>query len=208
MEKVTLKELVSSTKGKFIFGDPGSPVLNISTDTRRIQQGDIFFALKGSNFDAHDFIVRAAEKGAGGLVITKLTREIDRFFPNIPAIVVVEDTVRALGDFAGYYRKKLSPVVIGITGSSGKTTTKELIRSILKNKAATLASSKNYNNLIGLPLTIFNLEQKHKDCILELGISIPGEMDRLAGIASPDIGIITNIGSTHLQYMKTQEQVF
>ncbi|MBU2615333.1 MAG: UDP-N-acetylmuramoyl-tripeptide--D-alanyl-D-alanine ligase, partial [Elusimicrobia bacterium] len=157
---------------------------------------------------AHTFIGKAIEKGSSGLVLARMSEEISKYFPKIPSVVIVKDTLKALGDFASYYKKKIAPVTIAITGSSGKTTTKEIIYSILKNKAPTLASFKNYNNLIGVPLTLFNLKQEHKYCILELGVSVPGEMDRLADIACADVGIITNIGKTHLEYLGSPEQVF
>jgi len=208
MEKVVLKDLVKATKGKFIFGNPNQPIKSISTDSRRICKGDIFFALKGKRYDAHQFVKRAIEEGASGVVVTRIDDEINSFFPNLPAIVLVRDTIKALGDFAGYYRSLFSPKVIGVTGSNGKTTTKEMIFSILKNCGETLANFGSYNNFIGLPITIFNLESKHKFCVFELGISLKEEMDRLIEISRPEIGVITNIGKTHLEFLETKEDVF
>jgi len=208
MEKVVLKDLVKATKGKFIFGNPKQPIKSISTDSRKICKGDIFFALKGKRYDAHQFVKKAVEEGASGIVVTRIDDEINSFFPNLPAIVLVPDTIKALGDFASYYRSLFSPKMIGVTGSNGKTTTKEMIFSILKNCGETLGNFGSYNNFIGLPLTLFNLGSKHKFCVVELGISLKGEMDRLIEICKPEIGVITNIGKTHLEFLGSKEKVF
>ncbi|OGS18750.1 MAG: hypothetical protein A3J83_06995 [Elusimicrobia bacterium RIFOXYA2_FULL_40_6] len=208
MEKITIKELISSTKGKFVFGNPDYNITNVSTDTRCVHPGDIFFALKGKNFDAHDFIGKAIEKGSSCLVLSKMDEEISRYFPNVPAVILVEDTLKALGDFALFYKKSVAPKTIAVTGSSGKTTTKEIIYSIFKNISPTLQTQKNYNNLVGVPLTLLNLNHEHKYCVVEIGISIPGEMERLAEIVSPNVGVITNIGRTHLEYLGDMDSVF
>ncbi|MFN3967041.1 MAG: UDP-N-acetylmuramoyl-tripeptide--D-alanyl-D-alanine ligase, partial [Endomicrobiia bacterium] len=208
MEKVTLRDLVKATQGKFIFGDPKQIINSTSTDSRKIKKGDIFFALKGKNYDGHQFIKKAIEKGATGIVVTKLDDEINSFFPNLPAIILVRDTLKALGDFAGYYRRLFSTKMICVTGSNGKTTTKEMIFSILKSVGKTLANFGSYNNFVGVPITLFDLSSEYEYCVLELGISLKGEMERLIEIAKPEIGVITNIGKTHLEFLKDKQQVF
>ncbi len=209
MEKVVLKDLIKATQGKFIFGDPNLPIVSVSTDSRKISKGDIFFALKGKKYDGHQFVKEAIEKGASGVVVTSINdNDIKGFFPYIPAIVLVNDTLKAFGDFAGYYRKLFSPKMICVTGSNGKTTTKEMIFSILKSAGKTLANFGSYNNFIGVPMTLLDLGSEHEYCVLELGISLKGEIERLVEIAKPEVGVITNIGSTHLEFLDNKQQVF
>jgi UDP-N-acetylmuramoyl-tripeptide--D-alanyl-D-alanine ligase len=203
MEKLTLKEIVHSTGGRFVFGNPNQPVPGISTDSRTLKKGDVFVALRGRKFDGHAFIARAIESGAGAIVSEKMFAEVDSYFPDIPGIVVVKDTLDALGALAAYYRKKFSCKVVCVSGSNGKTTTKEMINSILSLWAPTLASCGNFNNLVGLPLTIFKLEREHRYCVLELGISIKGEMEKLAAIATPDVAVLTNAGRAHLEFLSS-----
>ncbi|MDI6640780.1 MAG: UDP-N-acetylmuramoyl-tripeptide--D-alanyl-D-alanine ligase [Elusimicrobiota bacterium] len=208
MEKVILKDLVRATCGKFIFGDPAQQIIDVSTDTRKLHRGDIFFALKGKNYDGHQFVPKAIEEGASGIVVERVSSELDSFFPNLPAVVVVEDTLKALGNFAAYYRRQFSPIVIGVTGSNGKTTTKEMIYSILNLRGKTLANFGSFNNLVGVPLTIMRLNSEFSYCVFELGISLKGEMETLIEITKPQIGLITNIGKTHLEFLKSQDDVF
>ncbi|MEW6042000.1 MAG: UDP-N-acetylmuramoyl-tripeptide--D-alanyl-D-alanine ligase, partial [Elusimicrobiota bacterium] len=196
-----LKEIIKATGGKFIFGDPNQPVTGISTDTRSLKKGEVFIALKGKRFDAHNFIAKSVELGTSAVISEKIPDGIDRFFPNMPAIIVVKDTLFALGEIASFYRNKFNCKMICITGSNGKTTTKEMIGSILSPKASSLSSYGNFNNLIGVPLTLLNLKNIHKYCILEFGISLKGEIDRLIEITKPDIGVVTNIGRTHLEFL-------
>lgn len=207
MEKVELKDFINATKGKFIFGNPRQKITNISTDTRKLNPGDVFIALKGKNFDGHQFIYKAIEKGATGIVCERIPQELDNFFPNLPAVILVEDTLKALGDFAKYYRKQFSPTVIAVGGSNGKTTTKEMIYSILNLKRKTLANFGSFNNLIGVPLTIFRLNSEFIYCVLELGISVKNEIDRLLEISNPQICILTDIGKEHLEFLGSIEEV-
>jgi UDP-N-acetylmuramoyl-tripeptide--D-alanyl-D-alanine ligase len=208
MENLSLAELVTAVKGEFLLGDPRSPVNAVSINTRTLRKGDFFFAVKGVNFDGHDFLKAAVEKGCYGLVVSKKDIDIGNPFPAPPAIVYVDDTVRALGDLAAYYRKKLAIRLTGITGSNGKTTTKEMLAAILRKKSPTLSNTGNLNNQIGLPLTLLNMTSEHRYAVIEMGTSFPGEIKRLASIASPDLGIITNIGQTHLEHFQTTENVF
>lgn len=199
MENINLHELISAVNGSFLLGDPHSVVRVISTDTRTLRRGDYYFALKGEHFDGHDFLKQAIEKQAGGLVISRKDIDLGNPFPAFPAIIQVEDTTRALGDIAGHYRRKWNIPVVGITGSNGKTTTKEMLASILRQSGPTLSTSGNLNNLIGLPLTLLRLTSEYSYAVIEMGTSAFGEIKRLAEIAAPGIGIITNIGYTHLE---------
>lgn len=201
MEGFTIQDIIKATKGQLINGNPATVVSSISTDSRTLKEGDLFVALIGERFDGHDFIKQAIERGAIGAIVS---REIDQ---NIGCIIKVADTLQALGDIAKFYREKFYIPVIGITGSNGKTTTKDMIASVLQEKYKVLKSEGNLNNTIGLPLTIFNLSSSHEILVLEMGISIPGEMSRLIEIAKPNIAVITNISPTHLEFLGSVEGV-
>lgn len=208
MENFSLQELIRSCNGEFLLGDPHAHIPRISTDTRTVRRGDYYVALTGSNFDGHDFLKQAVEKKAGGLIITHHNVELGNPFPSFPAMVKVRDTTRALGDIARAYRRKWDIPVVGITGSNGKTTTKEMLASIFGRIGTTLATSGNFNNQIGLPLTVLEMNSKHRWAVIEMGTSWPGEIARLADISAPTAAIITNIGSSHLENFKTRDGVF
>lgn len=194
--KITLKEFIGPVKGVLLSGDQAAVVSGISTDTREIKKGEMFIALKGENFDGHNFIQAAALKGAACLVIddeTKIPEGLN------PAVVKVEDCLTALGDFAGYWRHQHSAEVVSITGSMGKTTTKEMTACILEMGGETLKNEGNFNNLIGLPFTLLRLNPGHKRAVLEMGMNHFNEIRKLTQISDPDIGLITNIGPVHLE---------
>lgn len=189
----------------------------IATDTRNIQPGDVFIALKGENFDGHDFIDKAVEKGAGA-VVTTLARP-EGVAEGVP-VYRVADTLKSLGDLANYRRRLMAeictPVVIGLTGSCGKTTVKEMVAAILENvwpdtpEAPTgrvLKTQGNFNNLIGLPLSLLPIQVHHRAVVLEMGMNQPGEIARLTRIASPDICCITNVHGAHLEGLGSIEGV-
>lgn len=165
----------------------------VSTDTRKIQQGDVFFALKGENFNANEFAADALTKGASIAVID------DEAYKKSDAYIVVEDTLETLQKLANHHRKQLTIPVIGLTGSNGKTTTKELINAVLSKKFNTLATAGNFNNHIGVPLTLLNITPDHEIAIIEMGANHVGEIAALCDIANPTHGLITNIGKAHLE---------
>jgi UDP-N-acetylmuramoyl-tripeptide--D-alanyl-D-alanine ligase len=208
MENFHLHELINAVKGEFLLGDPHLSVDRISTDTRTIHKGNTYFALSGKNFDGHLFLKEAIDKGASILVISKHDVELGNPFPVMPAIIRVADTTRALGDMAAAYRKKFSIPLVAITGTNGKTTTKQMLASILEQRAVVLATEGNFNNQIGLPLTLLNLSEKHSYAVIEMGTSYHGEIKRLCEIARPSVGIITNIGVAHLNNFVNQEGVY
>lgn len=208
MENFTLQELIRACGGEFLLGDPHARISRISIDTRTLRRGDYYVALTGGTFDGHDFLKQAVEKKAGGLIVNRHNVDLGNPFPSFPAVVKVPDTMLALGDIARAYRRKWDMPLIGITGSNGKTTTKEMLASILSQTGTTLATSGNFNNQIGLPLTLFELAAKHRWAVVEMGTSWPGEIARLADIAAPTAGIITNIGSAHLENFKNRDGVF
>ncbi len=196
--ETTARGIISPIDGELIAGNPESPLMGISTDSREIVPGHVFWALKGERYDGHDFVKQAVEKGASGIVIKKDYR------PEIPTgrdlvVIAVEDTLRALGDLAGWWRHQHNVRVAAITGSVGKTTTKEMTAKILELDARTLKNSGNLNNLVGLPLTILLLEEGHRRAVLEMGMNRPGEIARLTEIADPDIGLITNVARAHIE---------
>jgi UDP-N-acetylmuramoyl-tripeptide--D-alanyl-D-alanine ligase len=171
--------------------------IRVSTDTRSLKAGDTFFALKGPHFDGHDFLKTAIEKGAAQLVISDLTK--------VPAgsqtkvqVIHVKDTMTAYGDLAAEIRAQFSIPSVAITGSSGKTTVKELTAHLLSKNRKILKNIGTENNLVGVPKTIFGLDAEHETLVLEMGTSLPGEIDRLASLIKPDIGILTQIGYSHL----------
>lgn len=165
--------------------------LNISTDTRKISPGDIFFALKGDNFDGNKFVNEALEKGASFVISENSDMPMDRG-------VFVPDSTKALQDFARLHRNDLQIPIIAITGSNGKTTTKELVRVVLEKKYKVLASPASFNNHIGVPLTILSIKPDHQIAVLEMGDNHEGEIKMLCEIARPTHGLITNIGRDHI----------
>lgn len=163
----------------------------IVTDSRRADYGALFAALPGSQVDGHDFAPAAVQLGAVALLVS---RPLDLAVPQL----VVDDVLRALGRLAGMLRQRLDPVVVGITGSNGKTTVKEMVASILRPVGPLLATRGNYNNELGVPLSLFALEPRHRFAVLELGASRAGDIAYLAEIARPDVALVTNIGPAHL----------
>ena len=164
---------------------------NISIDTRRIQAGDLYVALKGENFDGHDFVAQARTQGAVAAIVS---HEVPDALPQI----VVADTRLALGTFAKWYRDQFSLPVLAVTGSNGKTTTKEMLASILSQCGSVLASQGNFNNDIGVPLTLLQLRNQHRFAVIEMGANAPGEIAYVASLASPQITVITNVAPAHL----------
>ena len=206
MENMFLNDLLAATGGKLLSGSPSARLENISIDSRSIKKGDFFIALKGKNFNGHNFLKEALVKGASGVAVSE---KFEDYGSNkAHAVVSVADTTLALGDLAAFYRRKWGTPLVAITGSNGKTTTKQMLYSILEQKGKTLSNPGNFNNQIGLPLTLLKISKDDKYIVVELGTSMPGEIGRLSGIAFPDIGIITNIGYTHLEDLKDREGVF
>lgn len=179
-------------------------VCGVSIDTRTLAAGEVFFALKGEHLDGHNFIKQAFSMGASSAVIDRM--DVLEEFADRP-VILVKDALTALGDLASHVRGLYDIPLVAVTGSSGKTTTKDMIALILGAGRPTLKSEGNFNNLIGLPMTLFKLSGSHKAAVVELGISERWEMPRLAGICRPDIALITNIGRAHLRTLGTIEDV-
>ncbi|MFA9458075.1 UDP-N-acetylmuramoyl-tripeptide--D-alanyl-D-alanine ligase [Halalkalibacter sp. AB-rgal2] len=204
MIKRTFKDIAEWVNGDVVEQN-GITVkaVGVSTDTRTIQKGNLYIPIVGENFNGHDFVSTAIEKGAAGALW-------QRNQPNPPAhipLIYVEDSLLALQDLAKNYIASLSTKVIGITGSNGKTTTKDMVTSVLATMYNVQKTEGNYNNHIGLPLTILQLEEDTEIAVLEMGMSGRGEIELLSSIAKPDAAIITNIGESHLQDLGSREGI-
>ncbi len=199
----TILNIVNSTSGKCEKKYIDLPIKGVSTDSRNIHSGQVFFALKGEQFNGHQFVQDAISKGAVAAIVEDNEAKTLNDFP----IISVKDTLYALGEYAKWYKKFIGARVIGITGSCGKTTTKELIFNILSTFFNTHATKGNFNNLIGLPLTIFDMKPGVEWAVLEMGTNLPGEIKRLAEIASPEIALITCIAPVHLEGLGSLEGV-
>lgn len=201
MEKISISEIVNATGGVLLSGNTDDTVTSVCIDTRKTRENSLFIPLIGERVDGHDFISDAFESGAS----VSLIQKDHTLCEALGALIEVESTQKALGDLAKYYRQKFSIPVIGITGSVGKTTTKEMISAALSESMKVLKTQGNHNGQIGLPLTIFDLDKSYRVAVVEMGVSEFGEMDRLADIADINIGVITNIGLSHVQNFKSVE---
>ncbi|HXC92549.1 MAG TPA: UDP-N-acetylmuramoyl-tripeptide--D-alanyl-D-alanine ligase [Geobacteraceae bacterium] len=201
----TVKEIADVTGGR-IIGNPDNRVSGVSTDSRSVTKKMLFVPLKGERFDGHDYLDEVFGRGTGTCLVEE-SRAQALALPEDAAVVVVPDTLKALGDLAACYRSRFSIPVVGITGSNGKTTTKEMLAAILELGGKGLKTSGNLNNLIGLPQMVFQLGRDHRWAIFEMGMSEPGEIDRLAEIAAPEVGVITNAFPAHLASMGSIEAV-
>ena len=196
MEKLQLSEIAAAVGSKTPLE---AAVNDICTDTRKLEPGCLFLALRGANFDGHQFVKKAIADGAVAAVT-------DQPIEGCPCIVV-PDTGTALLQIAAYYRKKFSPILVGVTGSVGKTTTKEMIALVLSAGFETLKTQGNLNNEIGLPKTLLHLAPEHKAAVIEMGMSHFGEIHRLSCTTQPTIGVITNIGFSHIENLGSQEGI-
>lgn len=192
-------------------GNASAEVTGVSIDTRTIHPGDLFVAIKGPRFDGHDFVAAALEQGASGAVVSRSefgvrggawSPLLDRRF-----LILVDDALSALQTFSTWHRMRFDLPLVGVTGSNGKTTTKEMTAAILSRRGPVLKTEGNLNNHIGLPLSLLRLDATHRAAVLEIGISLKGEMRRLCKIARPTVGLITNIGPAHLEFLGSLEGV-
>ncbi|MGG7145359.1 UDP-N-acetylmuramoyl-tripeptide--D-alanyl-D-alanine ligase [Clostridium butyricum] len=203
---LNIQEVIEAVNGEIIVKNNDGHFNKISTDTRKIENDNLFVALKGANFNGNTYAVSAIEKGASVVIVDEIKFEKEDLKCK-GTVIKVKDTKVALGDLARYYRKKLGIKVVGITGSTGKTSTKDLIAAFLSGKYKVFKTQGNFNNEIGLPLMIFELNKDYDVAVLEMGTSNFGEINTLAGIALPDIAAITNVGVAHIEYLKTRENI-
>lgn len=203
MAILTVEDVINATGGRIVYKNGNShPFTGVSIDSRTIGEGEIFVALRGVRFDGHDFIYKALERGGGALVNFPPPEHLKG-----KAIIYVKNTLSALQDIARYVRMRNNIPVIGITGTNGKTTTKELIASILSTKYRVHKNIGNLNNQIGLPLSLIKLRPDDEVIVLEMGASSPGDIRELCRIAAPDCGVVTNIGPGHLEGFRSLESV-
>jgi UDP-N-acetylmuramoyl-tripeptide--D-alanyl-D-alanine ligase len=189
--------ILGACAGKLVAGLPDTQVKRVNTDSRAAQPGDLFIALAGERHDGHEFLRDVIQKNVAAVMV-----EASKVPASLPkcAVIVVENTRRALGQVAARYRSDFSLPVVAVGGSNGKTTTKELLASILRQKLATVWSEASFNNDIGVPLTLLRLEKKHEAGVMEVGTNHPGELAPLLGMVQPRMGVITNIGREHLEF--------
>jgi len=204
MKPTTLSDIARWTGGHLLQGVPSDRIVHFSTDTRSLAGGEMFIALKGERHNAHDHLDQAIAKGAHALLVHDLPLSTEK---TDCAIIRVKDTLVALQEWARNYRNSLDLQVVGITGSSGKTSTKDMIRSVLEQQFRVNATAGNLNNHIGVPLTVLSTEAEHEVGVFEMGMSNPGEIEVLAQIASPNLAVITNVGTAHIEFMKTREAI-
>lgn len=198
MEDLTLYEIIKAVEGS--YGYPSTEIISsVSTDTRKITKGCVFIALRGDKFDGHDFAKQAMELGATAVITEKPVEGV--------RCIIVDNTKKALADLAGYYRSRFNPVLVGITGSVGKTTTKEMTALVLSGKYMTLKTEGNFNNEIGLPHTLLKLTSEHEAAVIEMGMSDFGEISLLSLISRPTIAVITNIGYSHIENLGSREGI-
>ena len=200
MKELTLKQIADWCGGKVSARFEHLRVSRMQSDSRKVRSGDLFVALKGAKADGHDFAETAINHGA---VAALVSRPISEKLPSIE----VEDTLRAYGEIAAGYRKLTGVKVVGITGSVGKTTTKEMTASVLEAAYHTAKTEGNHNNTLGLPMTIMDMPENTEVAVLEMGMNHSGEMEYLSDIARPDLAIITNIGTMHIEHLGTREGI-
>jgi UDP-N-acetylmuramoyl-tripeptide--D-alanyl-D-alanine ligase len=202
------EEILTATNGTILRQGKKRIFDEVVTDSGKVKRGSVFIAIKGERLDGHQFVSEAIQRGAGCVIVH---RNLGRTERQDVTVVRVRNTLRALGDLAHYRREKIAPKVLAITGSNGKTTTKEMVAAILEEasmkgkplRGRVLKTEGNFNNLVGLPLTLLRLRRTDKVAVVELGTNHPGEIRRLAEIADPDIGVVTSVAAAHLEGLDT-----
>ena len=205
MEPIKLSELLEAVDGRLLSGgeDLDLELTWVDTDSRDLHPGSLFIPLVGERFDGHAYINASLEGGAAGCLTA---RERESYLPG-KFYIKVANTLKALWDLARYYRRRFSIPTVAVTGSVGKTTTKDMIAAVLSTRYRVLKTEGNFNNTVGLPLTVLRLTREHQVCVLEMGMSKKGEIDALASIAEPDIAVITNIGDAHIESLGSREGI-
>lgn len=203
MEQMTVRDIVKATGGRLLCGDPELPLRRISIDSKDIEGGELFVPLVGERVDAHRFIGQALKDGA----TAALTSEHDKMEDSHPWIRV-EDTRRALQAIGSYYRDRLTLPLVGITGSVGKTTTREMVAAALSAGFRVYKTPGNKNSQVGVPITLSEITPEDEIGVLELGMSMPGELTVIAKIARVDLAVITNVGVTHIEQLGSQENIY
>ena len=199
----TVQDIVRATQGALVAGDLGIPVTGVSIDSRSLNVGEAFFAIRGHRLDGHGFLADAAARGAACMVVHALPDDVPA---NVP-LVLVEDTTHALGRLAAWHRGRFAIPVVAVTGSNGKTTTKELAAGVLATRWNVLKPERSFNNQWGLPLTLLQLAPEHQAAMLEIGSNAPGEVAALAALAAPTVGIVTTVAAVHTEFLGSLDGV-
>ncbi len=196
----TAAQVAEATGGRLVQGDPDSGLSQVVTDSRQPAPGALFVALRGERFDGATFCAGAVDKGARAVLVEQIAWEAGRCGAlGSTAVIAVPDCLRALGDLAGWHRRRFAARLVAVTGSNGKTSTKEMIAAVLGGAPDVLFNRGNFNNLIGMPRALLGLTAQHRYAVMEMGMNAPGEIARLAELASPQIGVITNVHPVHLE---------
>ncbi len=203
--RISLSDINKLQNVAFIRKNLIKNISGVSIDSRNIKEGEIFFAIKGANHDGHEFVKEVFKKGASCAVIDR--NHVNQLKTLDCPLIVVDDTIKALGQLGNIIRKKVGTKIIGITGSNGKTTTKEMIAHILSTKFNILKTEGNLNNQIGIPLNLFRLKKQHHLAVIEMGINQVGEMSILCDMVEPDYGAITNVGTAHIEFFGSVEAI-
>jgi UDP-N-acetylmuramoyl-tripeptide--D-alanyl-D-alanine ligase len=203
MDATPLSRISAWAGGRLVAGNGSATVTNVCTDSRALKPGDLFIAIRGEKFDGHDFVSEAARIGAAGAIVEKAPAGLPPSF----CVIAVADTIRALQALAAGYRASLPLKAVCVTGSNGKTSTKDLTAAVLGQRLSITKTAGNLNNHIGLPLTLLRAARAHDAGVFEIGMNHPGEIAPLAAIARPDMAIVTNIGVAHIEFMGTREAI-
>lgn len=203
MAGFTCEEIILATQGCLLVKGLEKSFTGVSTDTRKIRPGELFIPLVGEKYDGHDFIEQAVKNGASGIVISRKDIKVREGV----TIFSVKDTLKALQDLARFHRLRFSIPVIAITGSNGKTTTKDMTAAILASRFHVLKTQGNFNNEVGLPLTLLQLDDSHDAAVVEMGMRGLGQIKELADIAMPTIAVVTNVSETHIELLGTLENI-
>ncbi|HSI15846.1 MAG TPA: UDP-N-acetylmuramoyl-tripeptide--D-alanyl-D-alanine ligase [Chthoniobacter sp.] len=203
MDGTTFEKIALWAGGRLVVGDPLGTVTTVCTDSRALKAGDLFVALRGDKFDGHTFVAEASKRGAAGAIVEDFPAELAPGF----AVVQVKDTLKALQSLGTEYRRSLDIQVIGLTGSNGKTSTKDLTASVLGENFQVTKTDGNLNNHIGVPLTLLRARGADQVGVFEMGMNHAGEIAPLAAMAAPEVGIITNVGMAHIEFLGSREAI-
>jgi len=204
MNPLPFSQIAQFAGGSLSSGDGTVVIDRVSTDSRAIKRGELFVALRGENFDGHNFVEAVAAPGAAGAIVDSNWKgKVPQNF----ALIRVKDTLQAYQQLAANYRKSLRLSVVAITGSNGKTSTKDFAAAVLARRFRVTKTQGNFNNHVGLPRTILEASLRDEVAVWEIGMNHPGEVAALAKVAAPDVGIITNIGVAHIEFMGSRERI-
>lgn len=202
MAVFTVAEVCAATGGTLRQGDKGLTFAGVSTDSRSLKPGELFVALRGETFDGHQYVAQALEAGAAGVIVDSGAEAVES-----GTVILVTDTRKALQNLAAFHRRRFSIPIVAITGSNGKTTTKDLTAAALASRFRVLKTEGNFNNDIGLPLTLLKLTAEHEAAVVEMGMRGLGEIAELVAVAQPTAGIVTNVGETHIELLGSVENI-